>query len=60
MDLLTAAGVPATGMAHWRMAENSCLFLVAARRWWWRHLFVIDKDTLKLVRRRRFFAVGGR
>jgi hypothetical protein len=58
MSVLTLAGAPATRMTHWRMAENSRLFIVVGRKWWWLHLFVIDKDTLEVVDRRRFFQLG--
>jgi hypothetical protein len=58
VSLLTSAGIQAQGLAHWRLAENFRVFLVEGRSWWWRHLFVIDKDTLDILSRRRFFRIG--
>jgi len=59
VSLLTSAGVPAARLGDWRLAENRCHFLLVGRRWWWRHLFVIDKATLGIVASRRWFQMWG-
>jgi len=55
ISVLTSAGVDAVHLSHWQLAEDLAHFLVVGRRWWWRHLFVLDKATMGLVARRRHF-----
>ena len=55
VSLLASAGVSTARSEEWHLAENRRHFLVEGRWWWRRRLFVIDKATMAIVARRRFF-----